>query len=132
MDPQGRLTCAELLTHPYFDMYDKMMDSMKDEHKPKPRRSHGNRDKNNSKDNSEFYILLFLLVYIHSTSLFRIFHSTHIAQKCKLWHPRNSKEWLALKMHQSRILGVSFKARHSFEFLGWIFESWNSKEWDGF
>ena len=75
MDPQGRLTCAELLAHPYFDMYDKMMDSMKDEHKPKPRRSHGNRDKNNSRTTVSF-----TFVDIHSTSLFFIPHTMYIVQ----------------------------------------------------
>ena len=50
MDPFERLTCAQLLAHPYFDMYDKMMDSMKDEHQKRvQKRSHGNREKNNSR-----------------------------------------------------------------------------------
>ena len=50
MDPCERLTCDDLLKHPYFEMFDKMVDSVKDEHSKRgPKRSHGNREKNNSR-----------------------------------------------------------------------------------
>ncbi len=49
MDPYERLTCEQLVAHPYFDMYDKMLDSGKDEMRRVQKRSHVARDKNNSR-----------------------------------------------------------------------------------